>query len=198
MLQAQGDFLVTLIFDCCVYCRFTDTEETEALDLQTALVDGVLVKLLWHDYIAGYQKTSLVTASTESSPVSGPGSLSKASGAPVAGVSSNRFQKELGSCIVQTLEHLSRRFDEIMETFWNDFHNLCFQIIVEVGNNCKVTKEEDPRIGTIAEFFLILGRSTKDEDRQWSLTKAVRPFVAKSFQRIRSLVSSLCQHWSCF
>lgn len=174
--------------------RFSDAEGYETVNLQIALIDGVLVKLLWQDYIGDQsQKISTITSAVDPSPSpdsSGPTSANKISGLVVGGISSHRLKQELGPCIVQTVQLLSGHVDQIMGTFWNEFQGLCFQIILEAGNCWQSKKDEDPRIARIADFFVFLGSKTsRGEDReQWSLSHAVRPFVAKSFPAIRSLV----------
>ncbi|CAM6128753.1 unnamed protein product [Calypogeia fissa] len=191
--------LLKAVQECLIWSvlnakRFSDAEGYEAVELQVALIDGVLVKLLWHGYIGGNlsQDAALVSSVVDFSPstdLSGPTPVNKASGVNLMEGSSNRFKQELGSCIVQTIHLLSGHVDEIMDTFWNEFQGSCFQIVLDAGNCWQSKKEEDPRISRIADFFLVLcSKTSKGEDReQWSLTHTVRPFVEKSFPAIRSL-----------
>ncbi|BBN16555.1 E3 ubiquitin-protein ligase listerin [Marchantia polymorpha subsp. ruderalis] len=184
--------------------RFADAEGSNVSDLQVALIDGVLLKLLWCDYIGTstshavpVTSTPMVTSheapvdSTESSQTHLSRTAAEGSGAESlsskSAITNEDFSKDLCSCIVDIIQSLSEH--ELLASFWTEFQDICLKIVEEAGRRWQSSRENDRRLLHIAEFFVVLGIKTSKNGtvNRWVLTSAVRPFVCKAFPNIKIL-----------
>lgn len=195
-------------------CRYAVEEGVKVEDFQDFLVHEVLLKILCYDYMGlqvEWPRNKVRHMTHQSHPVSKadkdgvnqqldstlPVTVAPSRGSEYEGrekltsSTHDRSLLEVGSTIVDIIIALSSYENQVLDTFWPEFHTLCLNIIEESGS---VAARNDQRVHRIARFFHLLceKKSVAGVRRKnWLLQDAVQPFVARTFSVIKSTVSLL-------
>ncbi|KAL3679930.1 hypothetical protein R1sor_022886 [Riccia sorocarpa] len=183
--------------------RFAEADGSDILEFQVALIDGVLLKLLWHDYIGPCTSQAAPSAASAAVTASEDGSVELKETAPTkAGERNNAIGKSLSSvvitnedfirdicaCIVDAIGSLSAGDSKLLDTFWTEFHSNCLTVVEDSGRCWQSEREKDTRILRIAEFYVMIGSKTWQSESKdpWVVSTAVRPFISRAFPIIKS------------
>ncbi|KAL2613161.1 hypothetical protein R1flu_024853 [Riccia fluitans] len=184
--------------------RFAEADRSDILEFQIALIDGVLLKLLWYDYIgsSASQATQLTVSTTLTSSEDGvsvefkqtastkAAERSSAEGKSLSSstVTNEDYFRDICACIVDAIESLSGGESGLLDTFWTEFQSNCLSIVQDSGRRWLSDRDKDTRISRIADFFVMLGsKSLKSGSRdRWVVPTAVRPFISRAFPIIKS------------
>lgn len=147
---------------------------------QVTLVDVILVKLLWKDYIHVQCLKNQDRALSEDAPLNNK---------RTAEIPSTKYPisylQDLRKCIVESLSgiHLVKR--DLLSVFAMEFQKNCISMF-QLTENIEVASET---IEQIIGFILELEQLSMDKDDTWPLVLLVGPTLANTFPIIRSLVS---------
>ena len=96
------------------------------------------------------------------------------------------FTQDLGNCIIEILSSISTLDPILLHTFGNQFQIESLKIIQQVGDG--VALECNQCMDQLSDFFSLLGTYSMNKGEKWPLVHLARPFVAKSFALIKSMV----------
>ncbi|GMP89851.1 hypothetical protein CsSME_00041233 [Camellia sinensis var. sinensis] len=155
--------------------------------LQVTLIDKILLKLLWHDY--------LPINSKEQDRVSS-GQMRDPSEINVRPFHEETVEtlkikypmdyvQELGKCIIEILSGVYSRDLDLLLTFCTEFQENCFEIFQQTEN----TESSSEFIELVIKFLLLLGQHAVQKGEKWPLVNMVGPMLAKSFPLIKTLDS---------
>ncbi|RDX61954.1 E3 ubiquitin-protein ligase listerin, partial [Mucuna pruriens] len=158
--------------------RFYDGGDSIS-NFRVALVDNVLVKLLWKDFLTA-----------ESSKANDIINLGKATDSSEENVSHNKkvdmlnskypmpYLQELGKCFVQILLGIYILDNNVLSVFIEELEDNCMGTLQQAGNVDIVEQ--------IILFMLLLEKHAMLKGATWPLAYIVGPMLAKSFTIIRS------------
>lgn len=153
-------------------CLLSDTRycnEAEVIyHFRVTLIDDILIKLLWQEYLLSTSMTDPSEDSTQSS---------QRRTTEAALNVKHHYSHNLGKCIIKILSG--------METDLLSVSCLAFQ------DNClEIIKQGDSEeLERVVDFFVLLEQHAVQQGETWPLAHFVGPMLSKSFPLIRSLVS---------
>ncbi|CAH8358759.1 unnamed protein product [Eruca vesicaria subsp. sativa] len=136
-------------------------------DLQVALIDKVLVKILWENFLEQSQ-----------------GSIPPIQRKPAETLSMNSsvsFLQELGRCIVEILSGVNLLKQNLLSFFYKSVQESYLNTLQQ-GSLETVTGS----IQKMIDFLLLLERNSVLEAETWPLNKFIRPLLSKAFPWIKS------------
>lgn len=170
---------ITNLSSVCI--RYNDGEDS-INHFRVTLVDNILVKLLWQDF--------LMTGSLKGHDIINTG---KDGDSSEHNVSHNKkvdllnmkypmpYLQELGKCFVEILLGIYILDSNLLSVFIVELEDNCVSILQQAGNVENVDR--------IILFMLLLGQHAVMKCTTWPLVYIVGPMLAKSFPIIRSSVS---------
>lgn len=153
---------------------------------RAALVDNVLVKLLWQDYLLfGSSKGQKSKVSGMSVNPSEDGNLpSNEKNVDTMNMKNPKsYFQELGKCIIEILSGIYLLEYDLLSSFCTTFRETCLQVVQQKENVVLSSGEQ------IVKFLSLLKQNAIQKGEDWPLVYLVGPMLAKSFPMIRSLDS---------
>ncbi|XP_040991883.1 E3 ubiquitin-protein ligase listerin isoform X1 [Juglans microcarpa x Juglans regia] len=169
------------------YCEGVDSIH----HFQVNLIDNILVKLLWQDYMF------LVSLKTSEGVLSGTSAASSEksnlpSNKKTAETSNIKYPvsylRDLGKCIIEILSGISLMEHDLLSTFTVEFKENCLGMLQQTEN----TERSTESVEQIIHFILLLEEHAVHRDENWPLVDLVGPMLAQSFPLITSLDSPEC------
>ncbi|KAL0910784.1 hypothetical protein M5K25_018871 [Dendrobium thyrsiflorum] len=162
--------------------RFSKSDSGRS-SLSIKLVNGILIMLLWYDYLPinskNHGETSLeIITRVEGDPLSN----DKSAGAKEY---SSSYIQELGKCIVDILTHVSLKDMSLLHDFYATFVKDCLALL----QHKIFTKIIEEYFRRIINFFLLLGQLPLRKDQTWPWEFLAGPLIASSFTTIKTLDS---------
>jgi len=164
-----------------VSIRYNDGEDSIS-HFRVTLVDNILVKLIWRDFLtAGSSKGyDIINTGKESD-----SSVKNLSHSKKVDVQNTKYPmpylQELGKCFVEILLGIHVLDIKLLSVFIVELEDNCVSVLQQAGNVEMVEQ--------IISFMLLLEKPAVMEGATWSLVYIVGPMLAKSFPIIRSSVS---------
>lgn len=144
------------------------------------LVDVILVKLLWEDYL------HVQCLKNQDRALSEDASLNNKT---TAEISSTKYPmsylQDLRKCIVEVLSGIHLVKQDLLSVFAMEFQKSCISMF-QLTENMEVASKT---IEQIIGFILELEQLSMDKDDTWPLVLLVGPTLANTFPIIKSLVS---------
>ncbi|KDP32598.1 hypothetical protein JCGZ_13148 [Jatropha curcas] len=178
--------------ECFFWALHNASRYCDSLDsvrhFRVALVDNILVKLLWQEYLFS------VCFKNQSSASNG---ISEDLSEKTCAISNQRtaelltikypmnYLQESGKCIVEILSGIYLIERDLLSTFCVAFQENClkmFQLKDSTGRNTENVEQ-------VIKFMLLLEEHSVRKDETWPLVYLVGPMLAKCFPSIRSLDS---------
>nr|POE66372.1 e3 ubiquitin-protein ligase listerin [Quercus suber] len=177
-------FKECLIWGLCNASRFC-----EGLDsihhFRVTLIDNILVKLLWQDYMffvsVKNQDRVFSGISADSSDNSGLASNKKTVETLNVNYPMN-YLKDLGKFIIEILSGISLLEHDLLAAFSTEFQENCLGMLQQTENLERATES----VERIIHFILLLEQHGIQRGENWPLVDIVGPMLAKSFPLIRS------------
>lgn len=181
-------FSVTKLLSVCI--RYNDGEDSIS-HFRVTLVDNILVKLIWRDFLTtgnsnGYdiintgKKSDSINTGKESD--SSEKNVSHRKKADVLNMKYPMpYLQALGKCFVEILLGIHNIDINLLSVFTVEFEDNCTSVLQQAGNVDMVEQ--------IISFMLLLEQHAVLKAATWPLVYIVGPMLAKSFSIIRSSVS---------
>lgn len=153
---------------------------------RVALVDDILLKLLWQDYLffgCSKGQNSQVSRMSTNPPEDGnlPSNVKKSDTLNMKYPKS--YFQELGKCIVEILSGIYLLEHDLLSSFCTTFHETCLQVVQQKENLGLFSEEQ------IIKFLSLLEQHAIQKGEDWPLVYLVGPMLAKAFPMIKSLDS---------
>ncbi|CAK7351987.1 unnamed protein product [Dovyalis caffra] len=153
---------------------------------QVSLVDNILVKLLWQEYLFSIGSKNLDRVSSGI-----PGNSLEHGNLPFHHEAveplnikySRSYFQELGKCIVEILSGINLLEHDLLFTFSAAFKEHCLWMF-QPTENAESTTEN---VEQVIKFLSLMERHSARKGESWPLVYIVGPMLAKSFPLIRSL-----------
>ncbi|KAH9309397.1 hypothetical protein KI387_037308 [Taxus chinensis] len=188
---ADRDALFAAIKECLVWLlnnaiRYVEEGSSCIEQFCTRIVERIIFRLLWCDYITSGNSTTENEADQNVSLVTKKIHNSKENVQFKSNLKHPEdFMPELGNCIIEVLSHISTKDPSLLQAFCSLFQIECSKMI-EQAQNCAFP-EGDRHMDHLSDFFVLLGTHSMNEGEKWPLIHLARPFVAKSFPVIKSM-----------
>ena len=154
---------------------------------RVALVDNVLIKLLWHDYMSFSSSKNEDVVLWRNSKDPSESSTQLVHKRPMD-KQSIKYPKSdaqhLGKCIFEILSGIYFLDRDQLSAFCATLQENCLEIVKQTEN---IEKTEN--VEQIIKFLALMGQYAVLKDENWPLIHLVGPMLSKSFPLIRSLVS---------
>ncbi|GFZ19943.1 HEAT/U-box domain-containing protein [Actinidia rufa] len=165
------------------YCGGADA----VYSLQVSLIDKILLKLMWHDFLPISPKNQERVFSVESR------DPSCCNVKPFHEEAVETFKtkypigyiQELGKCIIEILSGIYSLEHDLLLPFSTVFQENCLEIFKQTEN----VESSSEVIERVITFLLLLGQSAVQKGDKWPLVNMVGPMLAKSFPLIKTLDS---------
>ncbi|MBA0730942.1 hypothetical protein Golax_022593 [Gossypium laxum] len=159
----------------CNASRFCDTVDSVS-HFRTTLINDILVKLLWQDYL------SSVSSKDQDSdqPLSGKATEMQNIKYPIS------YLQELGKCIVEILSGIYSLEEDLLSLFCAVFQEACEGLFQQKATTEQPTLNIEP----IIKFLFLVDQHAKQEGESWPLLHLVGPMLAKCFPLVRALDSA--------
>ncbi|KAL3530952.1 hypothetical protein ACH5RR_010274 [Cinchona calisaya] len=153
--------------------------------LQHALTDEVLLKLIWHEYLQfGSLKDQMIIFSG-ASPVSTKDTIHYSNNDRVETLKikySVGYEQDLGKCIVEILSGVYSLENNLLSVFSSVFQDHCLEIFQQIESS-------SGNVEVVIRFLLLLDQHVLQKGETWPLDFLVGPTLAKSFPLIKTLDS---------
>lgn len=170
---------VTNFSSVCI--RYNDDSDSVS-HFQVTLVDNVLVKLLWKDFLTtGSSKGSEIINSGKEADSSEENVSHSKKVDMLSTKSPKPHMQELGKCFVEILIGIYGLDSNLLSVFIVELEDNCMAILQQAGNVESVER--------IILFMLLLEQHAVVKGATWPLVYIVGPMLGKSFSIIRSSVS---------
>lgn len=147
---------------------------------QVTLIDAILVKLLWKDYLHVQCLKNQDRVFSEDAPLNNKMTEDLPSTKyPMS------YLQDLRKCIVEILSSIHLAKHDLLSVFAMEFQKNCIDMF-QLTDNVGVASET---IEQIIGFILELEQLSMDKDDTWLLVHLVGPTLANTFPIIQSLVS---------
>ncbi|XP_057483183.1 E3 ubiquitin-protein ligase listerin-like isoform X2 [Actinidia eriantha] len=165
------------------YCGGADA----VYSLQVSLIDKILLKLMWHEFLPISPKNQERVFSVESR------DPSYCNVKPFHEEAVETFKtkypigyiQELGKCIIEILSGIYSLEHDLLLPFSTVFQENCLEIFKQTEN----VESSSEVIERVITFLLLLGQSAVQKGEKWPLVNMVGPMLAKSFPLIKTLDS---------
>lgn len=170
------------LLTCKVSCRFSKSEADRG-HLCIKLINGILIMLLWYDYLPVSSRNDgessvEVTTGVEGDPFSNDRSTD-------AQNYSSSYIQELDRCIVNILMNVSSKEFGSLDDFYVTFLKDC-SAVLKHRIFSRIIREYLRRI---INFFLLIGQLPLQKGQTWPWEFLAGPLIASSFTTIIALVS---------
>ncbi|KAL5757043.1 hypothetical protein ACOSP7_021464 [Xanthoceras sorbifolium] len=180
-------FKECFLWGLCNASRYCDGAES-IFHFQVFLIDNILVKLLWQDFLhfvsSNGQNREISGISVDPSEDSNLHFHKRTVEAPNIKYPMSYFQ-ELGKCIVEILSDIYLLEHKLLSSFCATFQETCLQVFQQN----EIIERRTENIEQIIHFLSLLERHAMQKDEAWPLINLVGPMLAKAFPLIRSLDS---------
>lgn len=148
------------------------------------LVENILLKLVWHEYLTFISPNYHDRANSRNSQdIPGVGN-EPFPNKRIEGLDikySTGFVRDLGKCLVEILSGIDSLKPNLLLPFCATFEDNCMDIFKQT--------ERTPENERIIEFLTLLDEHAVQKGETWPLVRLVGPMLAKSFHLIKALVS---------
>ncbi|KAK4759113.1 hypothetical protein SAY87_020414 [Trapa incisa] len=152
---------------------------------RASLVENILVKLLWEDFVHSpipkNKEQTISEVSSETSEGSNLSAQKKSGDASVPKYLIN-YSHELGKCIIGILSGIAFVESDLLSLFCSAFQETCQWISMHSGNG-----EESEIVEQLIEFLTLLEQDAVRKGKNWPLVHVLTPTLAESFSEIESL-----------
>lgn len=162
---------------------------------RVTLIDSVLVKILWHDYLSSFSSkkqekvpSALLVDSSKDSSLSFNKTTEESSNFNYL----LSYSQEFGKCIISILSGLFMLEHDLLSAFCMEFQENCLGLF-QYAENMEMKTQS---VEQVVQFILLIGQHALQTGETWPLVCLVGPMLAKSFPKIRSLVSSYTSNTS--
>ncbi|KAJ0978328.1 hypothetical protein J5N97_013802 [Dioscorea zingiberensis] len=175
--------------ECFLWALYHPTRysvEEDAFSLSSSIIDDVLVRLLWHDYILFLDPKDQCQSSSRQSTSSSECVTSLPHGRSAIMLNTNlSYIQELGKCIVGILSDISSKNLDLLNAFCSSVRKDCLNVFQQ--GECLAGFSDN--VQRIADFFSLLDEFSLRKGETWPLHCLAGPMVANSFEAIKSLDS---------
>ncbi|KAF9661877.1 hypothetical protein SADUNF_Sadunf19G0114500 [Salix dunnii] len=173
------------LWGLCNASRICDDSDSTH-HFQVSLVDNILVKLLWQEYLFSVSFKNQYGVTSEA-----PGNSLEHGNLPFHHKAveplkikySRSYFQELGKCIVEILSGVYLLEHDLLSTFSVVFKENCLRMFQPMGN----TESTAENAEQVIKFLSLLEKHSVRKGESWPLAYIVGPMLAKSFPLIRSL-----------
>lgn len=156
---------------------------------RATLIDSVLLKILWQDYlfsVSSNKQQNISSASFVDSSEESNLSFNKKTEESSNIEHPSSYTQELGKCIINILSSLFPLEHDFLSAFCIEFQENCLGLFQYAENReIKIQSTEQ-----VIQFILLIGQHALQTGETWPLVYLVGPMLAKTFPKIKSLVSS--------
>jgi hypothetical protein len=162
---------------------------------QVTLIDNILVKLLWQDYMffvsLNNQDRVFSRISADSSENSdSPSNKKRVETLPIKYPMS--YLRDLGECVIEILSGISLVEHDLLSAFTVEFQETCLVMLQQTEDKERATE----RLERVTHFISSLEQHAIHRGENWLLVDLVGPMLVKCFPLIRSIVSYYCANSS--
>ncbi|KAJ4827656.1 hypothetical protein Tsubulata_040241 [Turnera subulata] len=154
--------------------RFCDAPNSEH-HFRFSLVDNILVKLLWEDFIGSNNQDRVSKASVD--PVQCKTQELLNVKCPMS------YLQDLGKCIVETLSGIYTLDPDLLSIFRVAFQETCLEMFQQTENR-EITAE---KVEKAIRFISLLEQHSVQKNQSWPFGYLIGPMLAKTFPVIKSL-----------
>lgn len=173
-------FFITKLFSICI--RYNDGEDSIS-HFRVTLVDNILAKLIWRDFLTTGRSKGYDIISTGKESDSSEKNISHSKKADMPSTKYPMpYLQALGKCFVEILLGIHILDINLLSVFTVELENNCTSVLQQAGNVEMVEQ--------IISFMLLLEQHAVTKGATWPLVYIVGPMLAKSFSIIRSSVSA--------
>lgn len=172
------------LWGLCNASRICDDSDSTH-HFQVSLVDNILVKLLWQEYLFSVRlknQDGVTSGAPGNSLEHGNLPFHHKSVEPLKIKYSRSYFQELGKCIVEILSGVYLLEHDLLSTFSVVFKENCLRMFQPMGN----TESTTENVEQVIKFLSLLEKHSVRKGESWPLVYVVGPMLAKSFPLIRS------------
>ncbi|KAB5512949.1 hypothetical protein DKX38_029977 [Salix brachista] len=173
------------LWGLCNASRICDDSDSTH-HFQVSLVDNILVKLLWQEYLFSVSlknQYGVISEAPGNSLEHGYLPFHHKAVEPLKIKYSRSYFQELGKCIVEILSGVYLLEHDLLSTFSVVFKENCLRMFQPMGN----TESTTENVEQVIKFLSLLEKHSVRKGENWPLVDIVGPMLAKSFPLIRSL-----------
>ncbi|KAJ6745154.1 ZINC FINGER PROTEIN 294 [Salix purpurea] len=173
------------LWGLCNASRICDDSDSTH-HFQVSLVDNILVKLLWQEYLFSVSlknQYGVISEALGNSLEHGNLPFHHKAVEPLKIKYSRSYFQELGKCIVEILSGVYLLEHDLLSTFSVVFKENCLRMFQPMGN----TESTTENVEQVIKFLSLLEKHSLRKGENWPLVDIVGPMLAKSFPLIRSL-----------
>ncbi|KAJ6761857.1 E3 UBIQUITIN-PROTEIN LIGASE LISTERIN [Salix koriyanagi] len=173
------------LWGLCNASRICDDSDSTH-HFQVSLVDNILVKLLWQEYLFSVtlkNQYGVISEAPGNSLEHGNLPFHHKAVEPLKIKYSRSYFQELGKCIVEILSGVYLLEHDLLSTFSVVFKENCLRMFQPMGN----TESTTENVEQVIKFLSLLEKHSVRKGENWPLVYIVGPMLAKSFPLIRSL-----------
>lgn len=155
--------------------------------LQVTLIDKILLKLLWHNYlpISSKDEERVFSGKLRNQSAGDPQHYHEETVEKFKVNYPMSYVQDLGKCIIEILSEIYLLKHDLLLPFCFIFQENCFEIFQRTEN----VESSSVIIERIINFVLLLEQHAVQKGEKWPLVNIMGPMLAKSFPLIRTLVS---------
>lgn len=165
------------------YCNGVDAIH----HFRVTLIDSVLVKLFWHEYMSfsSSKNQDVVRWGNSKDPSESSTQLVHKRAMEKQNIKYPKsYAQDLGKCIIEILSGIYLLDHDLLSAFCSTFQENCLEIVKQTEN-----REKSENVEQIVKFLLLVEQYAVLKDETWPLIHLVGPMLSKSFPLIRSLAS---------
>lgn len=154
---------------------------------RVTLIDSVLVKILWEDYlftVSSNKQEKISSALFVDSSKDRSLSFNKKT-EESSNFNHPCYSQELGKCIINILSGLHMLEHDLLSAFCVEFQENCLGFF-QYAENMEIKTQS---VEQVIQFILLIGQHALQKGETWPLVYLIGPMLAKSFPKIKSLVS---------
>ncbi|RVX22716.1 E3 ubiquitin-protein ligase listerin [Vitis vinifera] len=177
------------------YISFFDTRYCNGVDaihhFRVTLIDSVLVKLFWHEYMSfsSSKNQDVVLWGNSKDPSESSTQLVHKRAMEKQNIKYPKsYAQDLGKCIIEILSGIYLLDHDLLSAFCSTFQENCLEIVKQTEN-----REKSENVEQIVKFLLLVEQYAVLKDETWPLIHLVGPMLSKSFPLIRSLCDTHTQ-----
>ena len=170
---------------CARYCEGLESVH----QFQVTLVDNILVKLMWQEYLFFVDSTNLSRVYTGTSEAASEcGSIIYQQSMELPNIKfPNNYLQELGKCIVAILSGIYFMECDLLSIFSVAFREICLEMIQQTDKTGGTTVN----VQQIINILSLLEQHSVQQGESWPLIYLVGPMLATCFPLIRAIVSMI-------
>ncbi|KAF8397167.1 hypothetical protein HHK36_016074 [Tetracentron sinense] len=181
---AFNECFLWVVHNASRYCTSVDAIN----HFEVSLVDNILVKILWHDYLLS------IRPKDQDGVISGKSrALSEDYIQPLQERTTETLKikypmsyvQNLGKCIIEILSGISLKEHDLLSCFCARFQEDCLEMFQQAEN----LQRPSEHLERVMQFLLLLEQHAVQKGETWPLVYLAGPMVAKSFPLIRTLDS---------